>query len=190
MGKGGRSSVDQIKDIRDSVTRWADKIGGRAQRGFKKTPTGKNVFGESITGDFGARIQKDPSQAPRIRETIANIRSTMRDDVAEIRKQVRDLRASGRRRDADDLIEAHWKQADAEIMRYRDQYQLYRGSAQERAVDQAIRSNVYKVKVMEELAGIRPPMPKRDFDKVSTRKPGETRGRKPKPLPPNEGWFQ
>lgn len=191
MGKGGLSSVDQVKQIRDRVSSWASKIsGGRSQRGFKNTPTGKNVFGESITGDFGARIRKDPSQAARIRESVANIRNMARQDVAEIRKQVRDLRDQGRRRDADDLIESHWRQAESEIMRYRDQYDLYRGSAQERSLDQAIRSNIYKLKTMEELAGIRPPAPKRDFDKISTRKPGETRGRKSKPLPPGEGWFQ
>lgn len=190
MGKGGFGMLAQVERMRDTANRWGDKIGAlRSQRGFKKTPTGRNEFGESISGDFGVRLPKDPSQAPRIREGIAQMRDTMRREVSDIRKQVRDLRSQGRNRDADDLVEANWKQAESEVMRFRDQYRLYRGSAQQRLLDQAIRSNVYKLKTMEELAGMRSPSPRRDFDQPSTRKPGETRGRKRRTLPPGDGLF-
>ena len=114
---------------------------------YDQVPEWDGLFGEQVQGEYGPRMREDKEFKPRINESILKIRESVREQVRNIKEtsyQITD-------RTRQDYLDNAWVSTESNLTDLRNQFILYRHTPIEPVLNQAIKSEVYKLKQIESL---------------------------------------
>ncbi len=137
----GRSSHGKSENFRPGSGK---PLAGR-RFSYEEVPSWNGLFGQQIEGEYGPRMREEKELRPLINESIQKIRDSVREQVRNIRdasEQITD-------RTRQDYLDNAWISTESRLTDLRDQFVLYRHTPIEPVLNQAIKSEVYKLKKIE-----------------------------------------
>jgi hypothetical protein len=153
MGRGSsRASPAQVA-ARSKLEQFVAAQGKKKldEGQFGNVPFGKNEFGQKVRGKFGERLRPDPSQQQAIEQSMKNIRLFNTEQMNRIERRYDRLQRTNPSK-AQDYLDKNYLRAQQQLDSFRDQARLYRGTAQEPVLDQAIKSTLNRLHLIEKLS--------------------------------------
>ena len=127
-------------------------IGTFGRQKFNEVPSGRNNFGEAVTGQYGTKLARSTGDYLQINQS----RSRIREEAATQRSNIYEAAGNLQGQSRQDYLDNIAIGLDQDLVDLRDQYILYgSNSVQSRALDQAIASKVHLLNEVEKLAGYR-----------------------------------
>lgn len=138
MGRSSHGKSDSFKPGSGKT------LAGRRFK-YDEIPEWDGLFGQKVEGEFGPRMREEKEFKPLINEAVYKIREATREEVKNVREQLWHIDRNQRQ----DYLDQSWINVESKLTDLRDQFVLYRHTPIEPVLNQAIKSEVYKLKQIE-----------------------------------------